>query len=166
MYKNIKKNNNRRKILGGSEEINQNWYSYDIHYTMLKDYNRMNCYYNFIRKNKWLKNKICCDLGAGTGIFNTIAFIGRGLYRTLKGERIPNDVVNKMNAMLEKAQKEANTTLKVGEVPDFKPTLGQKYKSPELIQIAKGMGLPLDKEGKKKVKKELYDDINFYQLNL
>ena len=71
--------------------------------------------------------------GAGTGIFNTIAFIGRGLYRTLKGERIPNDVVNKMNAMLEKAQKEANTTLKVGEVPDFKPTLGQKYKSPELL---------------------------------
>ena len=41
-----------------------------------------------------------------------------------------------------------------------------KYKSPELNQIAKGMGLPLDKEGKKKVKKELYDDINFYQLNL
>ena len=41
-----------------------------------------------------------------------------------------------------------------------------KYKSPELIQIAKDMGLPLDKDGKKKVKKELYDDINLYQLNL
>ena len=41
-----------------------------------------------------------------------------------------------------------------------------KYKSPELIQIAKDMGLPLVKDGKKKVKKELYDDINMYQLNL
>ena len=41
-----------------------------------------------------------------------------------------------------------------------------KYKSPELIQIAKAMGLPLVKDGKKKVKKELYDDINLYQLNL
>jgi len=41
-----------------------------------------------------------------------------------------------------------------------------KYKSPELIEIAKEMNLPLDKDGKKKVKKELYDDINLYQLNL
>ena len=41
-----------------------------------------------------------------------------------------------------------------------------KYKSPELIQIAKDMDIPLDKGGKKKVKKELYDDINLYQLNL
>ena len=41
-----------------------------------------------------------------------------------------------------------------------------KYKSPELIQIAKDMDIPLDKDGKKKVKKELYDDINLYQLNL
>jgi hypothetical protein len=41
-----------------------------------------------------------------------------------------------------------------------------KYKSPELIEIAKEMNLPLDKGGKKKVKKELYDDINLYQLNL
>jgi len=40
-----------------------------------------------------------------------------------------------------------------------------KYKSPELIEIAKEMNLPLDKDGKKKVKKELYDDINLYQLN-
>ena len=41
-----------------------------------------------------------------------------------------------------------------------------KYKSHELIQIAKGMDIPLVKNGKKKVKKELYDDINLYQLNL
>lgn len=41
-----------------------------------------------------------------------------------------------------------------------------KYKSPELIQIAEDMDIPLVKDGKKKVKKELYDDINFYQLNL
>jgi hypothetical protein len=40
-----------------------------------------------------------------------------------------------------------------------------KYKSPELIEIAKEMNLPLDNNGKKKVKKELYDDINLYQLN-
>mgnify|MGYP006077190199 CR=1 FL=1 len=41
-----------------------------------------------------------------------------------------------------------------------------KYKSPELIEIAKEMNLSLDNKGKKKVKKELYDDINLYQLNL
>ena len=41
-----------------------------------------------------------------------------------------------------------------------------KYKLPELIEIAKEMNLPLDKGGKKKLKKELYNDINFYQLNL
>ena len=41
-----------------------------------------------------------------------------------------------------------------------------KYKSPELIQIAKDMDIPLVKDGKKKVKKVLYDDINLYQLNL
>ena len=40
-----------------------------------------------------------------------------------------------------------------------------KYKSPELIEIAKEMNLPLVNNGKKKVKKELYDDINLYQLN-
>ena len=41
-----------------------------------------------------------------------------------------------------------------------------KYKSTELIDIAKGMNLSLDNHGKKKVKKELYNDINIYQLNL
>jgi len=41
-----------------------------------------------------------------------------------------------------------------------------KYKAPELVEIAKGMNLPLERDGKKKVKKEMYDDINFYQLNL
>jgi len=41
-----------------------------------------------------------------------------------------------------------------------------KYKSPELIEIAKSFGLPLMKDGKKKIKKELYDDINLYKLNL
>jgi hypothetical protein len=40
-----------------------------------------------------------------------------------------------------------------------------KYKSPELIDIAKGIGLPLEYNGKKKVKKQLYDDINLYYLN-
>ena len=41
-----------------------------------------------------------------------------------------------------------------------------KYKVQQLIDIAKDMNLSLDKDGKKKVKKQLYDDINFYQLNL
>jgi len=41
-----------------------------------------------------------------------------------------------------------------------------KYKAQELSDIAKEMDLPLDIGGKKKVKKQLYDDINFYQLNL
>jgi len=41
-----------------------------------------------------------------------------------------------------------------------------KYKAPELVDIAQGMGLSLDNNGKKKVKKELYDDINLHQLNL
>ena len=41
-----------------------------------------------------------------------------------------------------------------------------KYKAAELIDIAKGMNISLEKNGKKKVKKELYDDINLYQFNL
>jgi len=40
-----------------------------------------------------------------------------------------------------------------------------KYKAHELVDIAKDMNIPLEKDGKKKVKKELYDNINFYQLN-
>ena len=40
-----------------------------------------------------------------------------------------------------------------------------KYKSPELIDIAKSLGIPLETNGKKKVKKQLYDDINLYYLN-
>jgi len=41
-----------------------------------------------------------------------------------------------------------------------------KYKAAELIEIAKTMDVPVDKDGKKKVKKQLYEDINLYQLNL
>ena len=41
-----------------------------------------------------------------------------------------------------------------------------KYKAQELSDIAKSMNVSLDKDGKKKIKKQLYDDINFYQLNL
>jgi hypothetical protein len=41
-----------------------------------------------------------------------------------------------------------------------------KYKSPELLEIAKGLELPVEKNGKKLVKKELYDAINLYHLNL
>lgn len=40
-----------------------------------------------------------------------------------------------------------------------------KYKSPELLDIATSIGLPLEKNGKKKVKKQIYDDINLYYLN-
>jgi len=40
-----------------------------------------------------------------------------------------------------------------------------KYKSPELIDIAQQLGLSLEHNGKKKVKKHLYDDINLYYLN-
>tara|TARA_A100001515_G_scaffold117792_4_gene99909 strand:- start:6505 stop:9537 length:3033 start_codon:yes stop_codon:yes gene_type:complete len=73
--------------------------------------------------------------GAGTGVFNSLAFIGRGFYRALKGEKMPNDAVNKMNDMLQNARKEAETTLKPNEVPGFNPTLGQKYKSQELLAL-------------------------------
>jgi len=41
-----------------------------------------------------------------------------------------------------------------------------KYKVQELIDIAKSMNLSLEKNGKKKVKKELYDNINFHHLNV
>lgn len=40
-----------------------------------------------------------------------------------------------------------------------------KYKSPELLEIAKGLDLAVEKNGKKLVKKELYDAINLYHLN-
>jgi protein arginine N-methyltransferase 1 len=59
----------------GGKDINQEWYDMGIHYNMLRDYNRMNCYYQFIRKNKWLKDKICCDLGSGTGILSLFALL-------------------------------------------------------------------------------------------
>mgnify|MGYP003109283409 FL=1 len=73
--------------------------------------------------------------GAGTGVFNSLAFIGRGVYRAIKGEKMPNDVINQMNEMLQNAKKEANSTLKPNDIPNFKPTLGQKYKSPELLAL-------------------------------
>ena len=40
-----------------------------------------------------------------------------------------------------------------------------KYKSSELVDIAQQLGLPIEHNGKKKVKKQLYDDINLYHLN-
>ena len=40
-----------------------------------------------------------------------------------------------------------------------------KYKAPELVEIAKKVQIPLEVNGKKKVKKQLYDDINVYYLN-
>ena len=40
-----------------------------------------------------------------------------------------------------------------------------KYKSDQLTEIAKKLGIPLECNGKKKVKKVLYDEINVYQLN-
>jgi hypothetical protein len=40
-----------------------------------------------------------------------------------------------------------------------------KYKAPELIELAKKIQIPLEVNGKKKVKKQLYDDINVYYLN-
>jgi len=40
-----------------------------------------------------------------------------------------------------------------------------KYKSPELIDMANERGIPLIQDGKKKVKKVLYDEINTYELN-
>ena len=60
---------------GGTNDINQEWYNMDVHYGMLRDYNRMTCYYKFIRQNKWLKNKICCDIGSGTGILSLLSTI-------------------------------------------------------------------------------------------
>ena len=40
-----------------------------------------------------------------------------------------------------------------------------KYKAPDLIEIAQKIQIPLELNGKKKVKKQLYDDINVYYLN-
>ena len=40
-----------------------------------------------------------------------------------------------------------------------------KYKLPELVEIAKEINISLDKDGKKKIKKELYNEINLYYLN-
>ena len=41
-----------------------------------------------------------------------------------------------------------------------------KYKIQELIDLANSMNIPLGVNGKKKVKAQLYDDINLYQLNI
>ncbi len=40
-----------------------------------------------------------------------------------------------------------------------------KYKLPELVEIAKEINISLEKDGKKKIKKELYNEINLYYLN-
>lgn len=40
-----------------------------------------------------------------------------------------------------------------------------KYKMPELVEIAENNNIPLHVHGKKKVKKQLYDDINVYYIN-
>ncbi len=39
------------------------------------------------------------------------------------------------------------------------------YKAAELTELAKSLSISLMKDGKKKVKKEIYDDINMYYLN-
>ena len=41
-----------------------------------------------------------------------------------------------------------------------------KYKVKELADVANSMNISLEVDGKKKIKKQLYDDINTYQLNL
>ena len=41
-----------------------------------------------------------------------------------------------------------------------------KYKVTELVELANKINLPLEENGKKKIKKQLYDDINLYYLNL
>ena len=40
-----------------------------------------------------------------------------------------------------------------------------KYKVTELVALANKINLPLEENGKKKIKKHLYDDINLYYLN-
>tara|TARA_B100000035_G_C20893508_1_gene506079 strand:- start:26 stop:721 length:696 start_codon:yes stop_codon:yes gene_type:complete len=40
-----------------------------------------------------------------------------------------------------------------------------KYKLQELVEIAKDINISLEKDGKKKIKKELYNEINLYYLN-
>ena len=40
-----------------------------------------------------------------------------------------------------------------------------KYKATELVDLAKEVGISLESNGKKKVKKVLYDEINLYHLN-
>ena len=82
--------------LGGTD-INQDWYNMDIHYSMLSDYNRMLSYWNFIRKNKFLKDKICCDLGAGTGILSLFALLAgvKHLY-IIENQKNMIEIINKL----------------------------------------------------------------------
>lgn len=53
----------------------QNLYNLHGHMNMLNDKNRMSFYYNKIRKNSDISNKICCDIGAGTGILSLFAIL-------------------------------------------------------------------------------------------
>lgn len=54
----------------------QNLYKPVQHISMLNDENRMTFYYNKIYKNSIINNKICCDLGSGTGILALFALLG------------------------------------------------------------------------------------------
>ena len=48
--------------------------------------------------------------------------------------------------------------------PFLKPI--QNYKADELVEMAKELNISLTLDGKKKIKKQLYNDINICKLNL
>lgn len=51
----------------------QNLYNPFQHINMLNDKNRMNFYYEKIYKNSDIRDKVCCDVGSGTGILALLA---------------------------------------------------------------------------------------------
>ena len=87
----------KRMQKGGVVDINQNWYNMNIHYEMLRDYNRMKSYYQFIKNSKWIKDKICCDLGSGTGILSLFALkAGARHVHIVENQKNMIDVIKKL----------------------------------------------------------------------
>ena len=73
----------------------------------------------------------------GTAAFNLVGTFATGLYRAFNQGKIPNEVVNDINETLLRIKEkgEGAEVLPTGEIPNFKPTLGQRTKDPELLAL-------------------------------
>ena len=96
--------------------------------------------------------------GAGTAAFNLIGSFSAGLYRAFNEGKIPNEVLNEINRIVEKAKKDASDIdIPKSDIPGFKPTLGQRLRSPELLVLEEEL---INAPGASQLIKDSYDKLN------